>query len=51
MQVRKNLLIKLVALLETLNIHVFLVAHTKKLADETVIPDASHILGVATLEI
>jgi twinkle protein len=28
-----------------LNVHVFLVAHTRKMADETEIPDATHILG------
>lgn len=28
-----------------LNIHIFLVAHTKKMADESEIPDATHILG------
>jgi replicative DNA helicase len=28
-----------------LNIHVFLVAHTRKMADENVVPDATHILG------
>lgn len=28
-----------------LNIHIFLVAHTRKMADETEIPDATHILG------
>jgi twinkle protein len=28
-----------------LNVHLFLVAHTRKMADETVAPDATHILG------
>ena len=28
-----------------LNVHVFLVAHTRKMSDETVVPDATHILG------
>ena len=28
-----------------LNIHIFLVAHTRKMADETIAPDATHILG------
>lgn len=28
-----------------LQIHVFLVAHTRKMADETIAPDATHILG------
>jgi twinkle protein len=28
-----------------LNVHVFLVAHTRKMSDENVVPDATHILG------
>jgi len=42
---QKKFINKISCLARDLNIHVFLVAHTKKLADETVIPDASHILG------
>ena len=36
---------KLATVCRDLNIHVFLVAHTRKMADETQIPDATNILG------
>ena len=42
---QKKFINKISCMARDLNIHIFLVAHTKKLADETVIPDASHILG------
>ena len=42
---QKKFINKLTTIARDLNIHIFLVAHTKKLADDTVIPDASHILG------
>ena len=42
---QKKFINKISCIARDLNIHIFLVAHTKKLADETVIPDASHMLG------
>ena len=42
---QKKFINKISCIARDLNIHVFIVAHTKKLADDTVIPDASHILG------
>ena len=42
---QKKFINKISCIARDLNIHVFIVAHTKKLSDDTVIPDASHILG------
>jgi len=42
---QKKFINKISCLARDLNIHVFIVAHTKKLTDDTVIPDATHILG------
>lgn len=42
---QKKFINKISCLARDLNIAIFLVAHTKKLSDDTVIPDASHILG------
>lgn len=36
---------KLATTCRDLNIHIFLVAHTRKMSDENVVPDATHILG------
>lgn len=36
---------KLATTCRDLNVHVFLVAHTRKMSDENVVPDATHILG------
>lgn len=42
---QKLFLDRLATTCRDLNVHVFLVAHTRKMADETVAPDATHILG------
>jgi twinkle protein len=42
---QKLFLDRLATTCRDLNVHVFLVAHTRKLSDETVAPDATHILG------
>tara|TARA_R100000781_G_C4077682_1_gene126643 strand:+ start:778 stop:1692 length:915 start_codon:yes stop_codon:yes gene_type:complete len=42
---QKKFINKISCLARDLNIHIFLVAHTKKLADDTIVPDATHILG------
>jgi len=42
---QKKFINKITTIARDLNIHIFLVAHTKKLSDDMVIPDASHILG------
>jgi len=42
---QKKFLNKISCIARDLGIHIFLVAHTKKLADESIVPDASHILG------
>jgi twinkle protein len=42
---QKLFLDRLATTCRDLNVHVFLVAHTRKMSDETVAPDATHILG------
>lgn len=42
---QKRFINKLSVLARDLEIHIFLVAHTRKLNDDNVIPDATHILG------
>lgn len=42
---QKKFINKLSCLARDLKIHIFLVAHTRKLSDENVVPDASQILG------
>lgn len=45
MDAQKKFVDRLAVLCRDLNVHIFLVCHTKKLMDETMMPDATNILG------